>query len=437
MTQRSAWYSIRGSLWFVPGLLFLFSVFAALGLVQVDTWLDVRELARVPKAFSAGPEGARQILSVIASSTITIAGVIFSVTIVTLSLAAAQYSPRVLRGFMRDRLNQSVLGILVSVFIYSLLVLRAIRSEEQVFVPQIALWFGILFALVAIGFFIAFIHNSAVSIQAPEIVSRIANESLSALKAVGETSHEDGSSEMRDTAPSDEQLEGIQWQSIPSRKSGYVQDVDIHALFDLATRHNILLRVERPVGDFTVAGRPLVSVGGCMEINKKLAHQVQQQFGINSYRTVDKDPAFGVRQLVDIALKALSPSSNDTTTAIHCLDYLGVILHQAIQGGPLPQIHLQRGNIRLILRQPETPHLIDLAFNEIRQSAGGNVAVLLRMFRVARQLREDSQDSRLQALLLKHIHLIGENIDRDVPCSADREVLKQAARRAIATRPSV
>ncbi len=173
MTKRSAWYSIRGSLWFVPGLLFVISMLAALGLVQLDIWLDARNLKAMPNALAAGPDGAREILTVIASSTMTIAGVIFSVTIVTLSLAAAQYSPRVLRSFMRDRLNQTVLGVLVSVFIYALLVLRAIRSEGDIFVPQISLWFGVLLALVVVGFFIAFIHNTAVSIQAPEIVSRI------------------------------------------------------------------------------------------------------------------------------------------------------------------------------------------------------------------------------------------------------------------------
>lgn len=430
MTKRSAWYSIRGSLWFMPVLLFAFSVAAALGLVQLDNWLDAQETRYLPDALFAGPDGARQILSVIASSTITVAGVIFSITILTLSLAAAQYSPRVLRSFMRDRLNQTVLGVLVAVFSYSLLVLRAIRSNGETFVPQISLWFGILFVLVAIGFFIAFIHNTAVSIQAPEIVSRIAHESLSALNAVRETSHEDESAETDDSTPHSQQLENVSWRRIPARESGYVQDVDTTQLFEIACKHNIILRVERPVGDFAVAGRPLVSVGGAKNADKSLIQHVQQQFGINSYRTVEQDPAFGVRQLVDIALKALSPSSNDTTTAIHCIDYLGVILHQAIQGAALPQTHLQNGKVRLILEQPETSHLIDLAFNEIRQSVEGNVAVLLRMFRLIRQLREDIEDPALRKRLRKHIALISENIERNVPSASDRERLLRAAERA-------
>lgn len=426
MTRRSIWYNIRGSLWFVPFLFFLFSAASALALVELDRWLDAGGIARLPDSMVAGPDGAREILTVISGSTITIAGVIFSVTIVTLSLAAAQYSPRVLRSFMRDRLNQSVLGVLVGVFTYSLLVLRSIRSNGVDFVPQISLWFGILFVLVAIGFFIAFIHNTAVSIQAPEIVSRIAHETTSALDAARKTSLEGGTTEEHG-----DQLKEVQWETVPSRKSGYVQDIDIEGLFEIASRKDLVLKVEAAVGDFIVAGRPIVRVGNGAEVDPPLEEKIQDQFGIDSYRTVDQDPAFGIRQLVDIALKALSPSVNDTTTAIHCIDYLGVILHKVFNTSRLPRIHLQEDKVRLVIDQPQIPHLIDVALNEIRQNTDANMAVLLRLFKLMGQMLEDTDDPLLQEHIRNHIRLTSENIDRYVPSSSDRTVAALAADHAM------
>jgi uncharacterized membrane protein len=426
MTRRSIWFSIRDSLWFVPFLLVVFSIVSALVLVQLDAWLDARQIKAIPDSLAAGPDGARQILSIIASATITVAGVIFSITIVTLSLAAAQYSPRVLRSFMRDRLNQAVLGVLVGVFSYSLLVLRTIRSDGDVFVPQLSLWLGILLVLVAIGFFIAFIHNTAVSIQSSEIIARITHETLSALDASQHAAHEGGTTEEHR-----EQLQGIQWQCIPSRESGYVQDVDVNALFTIARERQAVLQVECPVGDFVVAGLPLVLVGNTGPLEKALIKKVQRQFGINSYRTVEQDPAFGVRQIVDIALKALSPSINDTTTAIHCVDYLGIILDKVVKSSPLPHVHTDRGKVRLILEQPDTAYFIDVALNEIRQNARGNVAVLMRMFRLTRQLLEAIDNPTLAARVKHHIRLIAENIDRDVPSPADRVKARDAAERAL------
>ncbi|MEX1031781.1 MAG: DUF2254 domain-containing protein [Cellvibrionaceae bacterium] len=430
MTKRSIWFSIRDSLWFVPLLFFLASVAFAVALIQVDVWVDASQSLRWPANLTAGPEGARQILSVIAGSVVTVAGVIFSITIVTLSLAANQYSPRVLRSFMRDKLSQIVLGVLVGTFVYSLLVLRTVRADTD-FVPQLALWFGILMALVAIGSFIAFIHNTAVSIQAPEIIARIAGETLQALDAVRESSNEGGLA-----IDHEEEVQKHRWHAVPSRESGYVQDVDVEKLYETACEWQLALRVECPVGEFVVAGRPLVSVSGrALVDDDELTRHIQRQFGINSYRTIGQDPGFGIRQIVDIALKALSPSLNDTTTAIHCIDYLGVILHAALQSSARPHVHLEGNKLRLILPQAENEHLIDIAFNEIRQNAGANVAVVLRLLRLIRQLLEDTDQADLRDIILKHINLIIDDAHRHIASKPDRTTIADAAQKALNTPP--
>lgn len=435
MTRRSIWFLIRDSLWFVPAILLLLGIGLALALVQLDIWLNAQSIKSIPNALFAGPAGAREILSVIAASSITVAGVIFSITIVTLSLAAAQYSPRVLLSFMRDRTNQSVLGVLVLVFAYNLLVLRAVRTGDPGFVPQISLWVGILLVFAAIGFFILFIHNTAMSIQAPEIVSRITAETLEALEAVQHSSQADKSAVISNELPDAGFLSRFEWEAIPSPQSGYIQDVDVARLFEVACRYDGLLRVQRPVGAFVVKGRALLYASCPKGLDDTLIKEVQQKFGINSYRTVDQDPAFGIRQLVDIALKALSPSINDTTTAIHCVDYLSVILHQVVDDGDLPQSHSLDGKLRLITPQHDAAHMIDVALNEIRQNAKGNVAVLLRLFRISRQLREDVSNPALRRHLRRHIDLISENIDRYVPSPSDQQTLRESAKRAIAARP--
>ncbi|MGQ9424451.1 DUF2254 domain-containing protein [Gilvimarinus sp. F26214L] len=435
MTRRSILLSVRASLWFVPVLLFALSIAAALVLVQLDLWLDANGIIGLPDTLAADAEGARQILSVIASSTITVAGVIFSITIVTLSLAAAQYSPRVLRSFMRDRTNQTVLGVLVGVFTYALLVMRAIRSGDAPFVPQLALWFGILLMLVGLASIILFIHNTAVSIQAPEIVARISSETIEALDEVRNLAHEDRDAEALRELPDNAEIRDLKWEGVPATQSGYVQDVALKALFDLACEHDLVLRVDRVVGDFAVEGRPLISVTAPEQVPRDVRKELVEQFGISSYRAVDQDPSFGIRQLVDIALKALSPSMNDTTTAIHCIDHLGVVLHHAVRGPDLPQTHRYGGRLRLILKRPGNARFFDLAFNEIRQSAGGNVAVLLRLFRVLRELRETITDLELQRELRRHIELISANIERHVPCESDRRALLTSKRRSLAATP--
>lgn len=431
MTRRSILFSIRGSLWFVPVLLMVLSVVAALCFVQLDRWLQAANLDIYPDVLPASASGAREILSVIASSSITVAGVIFSITILTLSLAAAQYSPRVLRSFMRDRLNQAVLGVLISLFVYSLLVMRATAGEDGSFVPQLSLWLAVLLVLVALGFLIAFIHNSAVSIHAPEIASRIAAETIAALDSVQRSSHKDKSAQISAVLPNEKELRDISWQPVPAHKSGYVQDVDVSSLFAIACERNITIRVEHAVGDFVVAGRALLQVAGLDKVDARFTRKLQGQFGIDSYRTIEQDPAFGIRELVDIAIKALSPSINDTSTAIHCLDHLGVILHHAARRRAFPQTHRQQDKLRLIMERPESSHLIDLAFNEIRQAARGNVALMLRLFHVARELREDIAESELRKRIREHIRLVGENIEREVPSASDRTILKQAEAKAV------
>lgn len=170
---------LRSSLWFVPTLMVVGAGALAVGLIEVDARLNRELLTNFPRLFGAGAEGSRGMLSSIAGSMITVAGVTFSITIVALSLASSQYTPRILRNFMRDRANQTVLGVFVGIFTYCLIVLRTIRGgDENLFVPSLSVVVGVILAVVGIGFLIFFIHHIAASIQASNIIASVAEETI-------------------------------------------------------------------------------------------------------------------------------------------------------------------------------------------------------------------------------------------------------------------
>lgn len=421
MSQKTLWFSIRSSLWFVPSLLVLGCAAVASALIAIDARFDPQIVQRWPQLFSGGPEGAREILSAIATSMITVAGVSFSITIVTLSLASNQYSPRVLRNFMRDRVNQVVLGTFVGVFTYCILVLQSVRSDDNQFVPQLALWMGVLLAFAAIGGLVVFIHHIAVTIQASEIVTRIADETLAALRSA-----QRGEPENSDIFEIKER-EVARWRDVAAERSGYIQDINVQELFRCACRLEIAIEVKRAVGDFVIAGRSLFAVVPPEPVDRREEAHLRAQFGINTYRTIEQDPEFGVRQIVDIALKSLSAGINDTTTAIHCVDHLELILDAAMRMPVPPERQCERGHLRLTMKQPGPARLLNVALNEIRQNARTNVAVTLRLLKLLKELLDVAEEGPLRNLLRHHVRLVARGAAEAIPDQDDRQEVERRA----------
>ncbi len=367
-----------GTLWFVPmflggGGLLLGILFAGIDYVFDDT------LRFLPRFFVVQASGAREILGVIAGSTITVTGTVFSITIVALTLASTQFSPRILRNFMRDAGNQIVLGTLVAIFAYCIVVLRTIRDTDGVndFVPTIAVFVGVIFGFVGVGCLVYFIHHVATSIQATSIVASIANETIREIKQTFPLS-ESAASVDDETA---KLLGNRRGQIIPADKSGYIQNADFQSIISLAEENDLILKLHRRIGQFTVEGLPvlrIVSAPAGFSLDENLAEEFQETYNIGTYRTVEGDVAFGLRQIVDIALKALSPAVNDTTTAIICVDYLSAIMSCLAKRPSCPPYFFIKGKLRLVVEQQRFEDFFDLAFNQIRQNAGGNVAVILR-----------------------------------------------------------
>ncbi|MCY7347760.1 MAG: DUF2254 domain-containing protein [Pyrinomonadaceae bacterium] len=389
---KKLWLDLNSSLWFLPGLIVAGSIILALGLVELDKNFGGNWINGYPRLFGVEPAGSRDMLSAVAGSMITIAGIVFSIVIVALSLTSTQYTPRILRNFMRDQINQVVLGVFVGIFTYCIVVLRTIRGgdDDQVFVPSIAVITGVLLALVGIGFLIYFIHHIAVSIQASTIIADVFEETIAVVDVL--FPHRLG-----ENAP-DEELESLQkfsteadWQTIRSTQTGYIQNIDIEALLDFTKKREVVVKMEHGVGEFVIAGAPLASASGAarnadLKVDKATTEKLNRIYSVDNFRTVDQDVAFGIRQIVDIVMKALSPGVNDTTTAVISIDYLAAICSH-LAAHPFPTHFRFAGNrLQVIAKRPSFEDLIDLAFNQTRQNATNNVAIILRSLHALEQI---------------------------------------------------
>ncbi len=425
------WQELRASLWFVPGAIVVMAVGLAVAMIEIDVRIDRGFFESWPRLFGAGAAGSRGMLATVAGSMITVAGVVFSITLVALSLASSQYTSRVLRNFMTDRTNQTVLGVFVGIFAYCLVVLRTIREGETTeFVPSLAVMGGVLLAFVGIGFFIYFIHHIATLIQASHILARIAAETIGRVdhlfpKGVGEEGASEADLSAAITGPE------RTWTAMPAARTGYIQHIDGEALLALARECEAVIRMESPIGDFVIEGMPIVSILTAKTPSSEISERIKAVYTINQQRTTDQDAAYGIRQIVDVALKALSPGINDTTTAVMSLDYLTAILARLSNRRIESPWRYDGGELRVITRGTTFSGLVELSLDQIRQSAAGNGAVLARLLATIELLEELTLSSSRRQVLWRQARALDETVQRTVPSVHDREPLQARAERMV------
>jgi len=439
---RIAWNALLATLWFIPTLLVVSCATLAVVLVQISPRIDPAVLEKFPRLFGASPESARGMLVAIAGSMITVAGVTFSITIVAVTQASAQFTPRILRNFMRDRPSQIVLGGLTGVFIYCLVVLRTIRGTEALsFVPPVAVLVGFLLAGVGIALLIWFIHHIAEALQASSIILRVSNDAVAAIDRLFPAQVGDPAARRaHPDAPG-----AAAWRPLRARRSGYIQWIDGDRMISIARDAHAVLRMERGVGDFVVEGVVLASIApmglpASADIpastgstsDDELAAAIDRAHTIGGFRTVGQDAAFGVRQLADIALRALSPGINDPTTAINCIDYLGVVLSRAAAREPEPLWRADGGVLRLIGRSTTFEHMVDEGLGDIRRYADGHLFVLERLIDTARIVGDAARNTPRRECLVRELEAIVEHSAPTIRRDVERARLIDRARRALA-----
>ncbi|KAA9353442.1 DUF2254 domain-containing protein [Larkinella humicola] len=406
------WQSLQESLWFVPTLMVLASFGMAYGLITFDAETSFDGAKRFPLLFGAGAEGSRSMLTAIAGSMLTVAALVFSLTLSTITQVSSQYSPRVLRNFMRDRSNQVVMGYFVGVFAYCLIVLGTIRgTEEQKFVPSTAVLMGLLLALGGVAALIFFIHHIAESLQTGTIVEHISHETL---KVIDELFPGESEKPVETASGDDARWRRVEtqsgWQPVLSTKAGYIQHIDLDEVLRWAIDHRALLRVEQTIGSFVGEKALLFSVRfngekpGIFDSNH--LHKLLDQIAIGRHRNIEQDVTFGIQQLVDIALKALSPGINDTTTAIMAIDYAGAIMERlASRNFPAP-FRTDNGQLRILIRPVGFDHYLRQTFDLIRINAKGNHAVIRRLMRALSLVGSQCLDDDRKTLIREQARLL-------------------------------
>lgn len=401
--------------WLVPAAMVLAGILGAVGLVEVDRrGLVPQWLVNGPWLYNGGATGARTLLGAVASSAIGVAGTVFSITIAALSLAASQMGPRLLRNFTRDRGNQITLGVFLGTFAYALMVLRSVRTpSEGEFIPHLALTVGIVLALACVATLVYFVNHMAGRINVDIVIDLVSDDVRAAIRrlTVEERPHPHPSEELWHAAA-----------TVVETRGGYLQELDADGLADWACENKTAIRLLVRPGDYVFPGAPVAKLtrnvdGADAAIRKAMA--------LGSQRVSSVDLEYAVRQLVEVAVRALSPGINDPHTAVGVLDRLGSSLCELAPLHLPSGVHVRDGRTALVVPSVDYAGLTDAMFHMIRQNATGNPAILIRMIEVLMAAASCERDPARLNALQRHANLALGDAERTVPNASDLDDVRK------------
>lgn len=396
---------LRLSLWFVPGVLAICAAILAVVLIGVDQRLS-GDPGWLIFAFGGTAAGARAVLSVIATSMLTFTGLVFTITMLVLQLASSQLSPRVMRTFLRDRGNQVVLGLFVGTFVYTLVVLHEVRAPTEAdagFVPSLSIWVAFALLFGSIGAFIWYIDHMAHAIRASTVIAAIWRETVAAIERL--YPERIGSDVRPEVERAPHRLDPS--RILESTETGILVGIDEDGLQATASHGDRVLELLPAVGDFVPEGAPLARLWG--EWDEAAMDDVRGAVGLGGERTLEQDAAFGMRQLVDIALRALSPGINDPSTAVQALDRIHDLLRRlAVRRFPTSARSVD-GVVRLLLNRPSWHDHVRLGLEEIRLAGAQQVQVSRRLHILLDDLITIAPAHR-QAVLHRELDQLGTGV---------------------------
>lgn len=420
MHVRKIWENLRSSLWFRPVLWVGALALLAVVLIIVDRSLapSAQSLAALSWYFVSDPAGARTILGSIATGMLTVTTLAFSIMMVAVVQTANAYSPRLLPQYLSDSANQHVLGILIGTFLYCILVLRAVRSTAEIqYVPLLALNGAVLLALVSTGAFIYFINHASHSISVSNVILLTSN----AVKALieDETIFPEGIGEP---------WAGAQPPPIPSEppaileaeEGGYIELIENKPLLEATVEAGVVVRLECTIGDFILPGLPLVTVWPAEACTEALASAVHSTIHIGKQRSLVQDLLFGIHQLSDVAVRALSPGINDPTTAIHCIDTLALLVTRWMRHERISPYRCYQGKLRIVAPTATFTEVLDNAYSQIRYYGSGDMETTLRLLEVYAQLGSLTSEKGEKAILWEHVERLLETAAQNITGAGDR-----------------
>ncbi len=418
------WDSLRTNFWFVPSLMVASAVLLSVVTLGLDRLAGSEWISTLDLTYSRGPEGSRALLSTVAGSMVTIASLTFSITIVSLQLASSQFGPRLLRSFVRDLGNQVVLGTFIATFTYCLLILRTVNgTEEHEFVPHISVLVGMVLTLFSLGVLIYFIHHTASAIQAESVIASVGDDLRESLDSLFPDTIGDDAATAEPSPPIRDLPEHFDRDSRPifSPQSNYIQAVDSEQLLELASERDLVLVITQRPGRFVVEGQTLARAWPAFRVDDELFDKVRGAFYFGSRRTLTQNAEFAIDQLVEVAVRALSPGINDPFTAVSCVDRLGAaICHVSGRKVPSSCRVDEEGRLRVVANSTTMADLADSAFHQIRQAARTNAAVTIRLLETFAVILPFARDTILRESILHHASLVHQGSQDAIPEAWDR-----------------
>jgi uncharacterized membrane protein len=424
--SRSRREALRTNLWLVPTVMVIAVTALFACTYAIDRSANTGALTLPDFVSAGGPDAARQMLIAIAAAVITVATVVFSITILVLQLASQQFGPRMLRNFIRDLGTQISLGAFVSTFVYSVLDLGSVQSAPAPsFVPHLSITVALALTLVDLGVLIYFIHHVAASIQLTAVVSGIAGDFRKTLAVM-----QDDSQRMQRNLPSamtqDVPAPHTGGAAVVSGTSGFLQAIGHERLVTIAASSNAVITLIRRPGHFIAQGETLGFVYPS-EAAAAVSEALERSHIVGANRTLTQDLGFAIDQLVEIAIRALSPAVNDTFTALNCIDWLGDCLCRAV-AGPLPHgiYRDRRGVVRLIEPVITIDRLVKGATDKIRQAGRGMPAIYIRQLENFRKVMAATRTPEEKAIVVRHADMILNASEETVPEPSDRRDVQTA-----------
>lgn len=360
---------LRESFWFIPLLLLLASALLAAATLWIDWTVEGERwhgIVLLDWVQLGGHQGARALLVAVAGAIMTVVGVIFSVTIAVLALATSQFGPRLLRSFIRDRANQAVLGAFLATFLYCVIVSLTIGAEGDP-LPRLSLMTAIGLTVMSLLVFVFFVHHVATSIQADHVIAAVAREVDEVIErhyAPAGERHQEAAAALPDWFEADA-------GEVRAPCDGYLTVIDVDRLLAVAVARDLVGSLESAIGRFFKRGDVLLRAGPRRALDDATRDALRGCFYLGDARTTEQDLGFAMDQLVEVALRAMSPSINDPFTATRCVDRLEAALARLARRAPPPSARRdEAGQLRLVIPWLELPDAITAVFRPLRSIAG-------------------------------------------------------------------
>ena len=420
---------LRTNLWLVPAVGVLIAVLLFVGTYALDR-AAYNGAFRVPGwAISGSADAARQILTAIAAAIITVVGVVFSIVIVALTLTSTQFGPRMLRNFIRDRGTQLTLGTFVATFVYSILALGSVgQGGHGNFVPHISITVLLVLMVVDLAVLIYFLHHIAVQIQLPQVIASIASDLAGAIEL--QAGDPTVGADARYAALLIADMDGP-GGDVAAPRSGYLQYIQHRTLVRIAAEKDAVIHLRYRPGHFLVQGHPYATVWPASAADQ-VARELARAHVTGPYRTLAQDVSFGVDQLVEICIRALSPAVNDTFTALTCIDWIGDSLCKVTGRWQPTRVYRDAsGTVRLIATQTTYQRLVQRAFEKVRQAGRGMPAVMIRQLDALAKIMERTVAPDDCAVLLDQAAMIERLSTASVDEESDRADVRRAYQRVL------